>query len=268
MQDLHDFMRSLVRHNIETVLGSIGPDAVSLWTSDQEERGNAIDSIAVRIISLKTFTNKYICKTLELTTVDLLRKVGRPNPKPRPKEVLSDEEVERLLAVFDQETFEDIRDRALIATLVATGLRRSAVRLLPLSSYDRVSGEFTVEEKGNVVRLGRLGDRPRKYMRAYLARRPERAKTDQLWVTERGTGLGNSGMEMIMRRAKKRSGITRVHAHLFRHRIAQRAADQGAAVGEIQTLLGHSTPAMARRYAGQALNRQGAKLMVQYSPLG
>jgi integrase len=39
------------------------------------------------------------------------------------------------------------------------------------------------------------------------------------------------------------------------------------AVGEIQTLLGHSTLAMARRYAGQALNRQGAKLMVQYSPL-
>src|SRR5207237_4881016 len=85
------FLRSLVRHNVEAVLGSIAPDAVSLWTSDQEERGNAIDSIAVRIISLKTFTNKYICKTLELTTVDLLRKVGRPKPKPRPKEVLSDE---------------------------------------------------------------------------------------------------------------------------------------------------------------------------------
>ena len=34
-----------------------------------------------------------------------------------------------------------------------------------------------------------------------------------------------------------------------------------------QTLLGHATPAMARRYAGQALNHKGAKLMVQYSPL-
>jgi site-specific recombinase XerD len=268
MQDLHDLLRTLVKHDVEPVRGSIGPDSVSLWTSDQEERGNVVDSIAVRIISLKTFTNKYICKTLELTTADLLRKIRRPNPKPRPKEVLTDAEVEHLLAAFDQETFEDVRDRALIATLVATGLRRSAVRLLPLSSYDRVSGEFTVEEKGNVVRLGRLGERARKYMRAYLARRPERAKTDQLWVSERGEGLGNSGMEMIIRRAKKRSGITRVHAHLLRHGIAPRAADRDAAVGEIQTLLGHSTPAMARRYAGQALNRQGAKLMVQYSPLG
>jgi integrase/recombinase XerD len=234
---------------------------------DQEERGNAVDSIAVRIISLKTFTNNYIRKTLELTTVDLLRKVSRPNPKPKPRQVLTDAELEQLLAVFDRETFEDVRDRALLATLMATGLRRNAVRLLPLSSYDRVSGEFTVEEKGHVVRLGRLGERAKKYMRAYLARRPERARTDQLWVTERGTGLTNSGLEMVMRRAKKRSGITRVNAHLFRHGIAQRAADLGAAVGEIQTLLGHATPAMARRYAGQALNRQGAQLMVEYSPL-
>jgi len=72
---------------------------------------------------------------------------------------------------------------------------------------------------------------------------------------------------MVIRRAKKRSGITRVSAHLFRHSIAQRAADHGALSGEIQTMLGHATPAMARRYAGQALNRQGAQLMVQYSPL-
>lgn len=49
---------------------------------------------------------------------------------------------------------------------------------------------------------------------------------------------------------------------------AARAADQGADIGTIQTLLGHTTAAMARRYAGQALDRQGARLMVQYSPVG
>jgi integrase len=50
--------------------------------------------------------------------------------------------------------------------------------------------------------------------------------------------------------------------------MAQRAADKGADVGTIQTLLGHKTAAMARRYAGGALDRQGARLMVQYSPIG
>ena len=56
--------------------------------------------------------------------------------------------------------------------------------------------------------------------------------------------------------------------HLFRHGMAQHAADQDADIGTIQTLLGHKTAAMARRYAGQALDRQGARLMVQYSPIG
>jgi len=82
MQDLRDFLRSLKKHEMEPVLGSLTPATVSLWTGDQEERGNVVDSIAVRVISLKTFTNKYICKTLELTNVDLLRKVSSLNPKP------------------------------------------------------------------------------------------------------------------------------------------------------------------------------------------
>jgi len=187
MQDLRDFLRSLKKHEMEPVLGSLTPATVSLWTGDQEERGNVVDSIAVRVISLKTFTNKYICKTLELTNVDLLRQVSRLNPKPKARDVLSDSEIEHLLAVYDGDTFEEVRDRAILATLAVTGLRRSAVRMLPLSSYDRVTGEFTVLEKGNVVRSGRLGERAKKYMRVYLARCPERAGIDQLWLTERHT---------------------------------------------------------------------------------
>jgi site-specific recombinase XerD len=111
MQDLRDFLRSVEKHEMEAVLGSVTPASVSLWTGDQEERGNVVDSIAVRVISLKTFTSKYVWKTLELTNVDLLRKVARPNPKPKPRNVLTDAEIEHLLAVYDGDTFEEVRDR-------------------------------------------------------------------------------------------------------------------------------------------------------------
>lgn len=87
-------------------------------------------------------------------------------------------------------------------------------------------------------------------------------------MTGRGELLSNGGFTMVIRRARKRSGITRMHAHLFRHGMAQHAADNGADNGTIQTLLGHRSPAMSRRYAGEALNRQGARLMVQFSPIG
>ncbi len=268
LQDLEDFLRALVKHGIAPVLGSVTPDAVSVWTADQEARGNAPDSIAVRVISLKTFTNKYVHKTLELTTVDLLRKVARPTPKPKPRQGLTDEELERLIALYDRDTFEDVRDRAILVTLAATGLRRSAVRTLGASSYDRISGGFQVWEKGDVERLARLSPKANKAVREYVARRPRHATTEQLWVTAEGEPLSDGGFGMILRRAKRRSGMGRLHAHLFRHSIAQRAARAGAKAGEIQTLLGHRTQVMARRYAGEALNAQGAELMVQYSPIG
>ncbi len=72
---------------------------------------------------------------------------------------------------------------------------------------------------------------------------------------------------MVFRRAKRRGGIPR-DAHLLRHGKAHYAADRDVPVKEIQTMLGHKTPAMARRYAGRALHRQGARLMAQYSPIG
>ena len=48
LQDLDDFVRSLERHEIEVVLGSVSPDAVNLWIADQEERGNSPHSVAGR----------------------------------------------------------------------------------------------------------------------------------------------------------------------------------------------------------------------------
>jgi site-specific recombinase XerD len=131
-----------------------------------------------------------------------------------------------------------------------------------------VTGEFKVREKGDVERSARLSPKAQRFVREYLARRPRKVTTSQLWVTERGEPLSYWGGHMVVRRARQRSGIERLHAHLFRHGIAQHAADKGADIGTIQTLLGHKTAAMARRYAGEALDRQGARLMVQYSPIG
>jgi site-specific recombinase XerD len=199
----------------------------------------------------------------------LLRKVARPNPALQPRQVLAPEELDSLLAAYDRDTFEDVRDRAMMATFAATGLRFDAVRTLALGSYHRVTGEFKVHEKGEKgERTARLSPKAQRFMREYLARRPRNASTGQLWVTERGAPLSYWGGHMVVRRARARSGIARLHAHLCRHGMAQHAADNGADIGTIQTLLGHKTAAMAPRYAGQALDRQGAQLMVQYSTVG
>src|SRR5262249_37380652 len=154
-----------------------------------------------------------------------------------------------------------------LAVLAATGLRLSAVRTMRIDDYDRVTGEFKVHEKGDEDRPALVDGRARRYLNQYLARRPKHSTAEQLWVTEEGVALRYWGAFSAMRRDKNRSAIARVHAHLFRHGIAHRAADQGAHPGEIQLLLGHSSTAMARRYTGSAAKRQGARLMPQYSPI-
>lgn len=266
-QTLEDFIRSLERHGVAPVLGELTPDNVALWQRDQEARDNSPHSIASRVYALKVFSNKFVFRTLELTTVDLLRKVERPSPKLTEPEVLSLEEHQLLLDAYDRDTFEDVRDRAFLAVLAATGLRLSAVRTMRLEDYDRVTGEFKVHEKGDEDRPALVDGRARRYLNQYLARRPRDSSAEQLWVTEDGKPLSYWGAYSLMRRAKKRTGIERVHAHLFRHGIAHRAADQGAHPGEIQLLLGHASTAMARRYTGSAAKRQGARLMPQYSPI-
>jgi hypothetical protein len=63
-----------------------------IWRSNPERGGNSPHSITGRVISLKVFANHFIHTALGLTTVDLLRKVARPNPKLPPRQVLTQDE--------------------------------------------------------------------------------------------------------------------------------------------------------------------------------
>ena len=121
---------------------------VARWLTDREERSASPSTIRGRIIGLKVFMNLFIYQQLQLTTLDLLRKMVRPDEPQMQKEVLTDDEREQLLASIDGDTHEDARDRAIMAVFMATGMPFTAVRMLPLSNYDRVTGEFTTVETG------------------------------------------------------------------------------------------------------------------------
>jgi propanediol dehydratase large subunit len=103
-------------------------------------------------------------------------------------------------------------------------------------------------------------------MRAGLARRPESAKSDQLWVIgarQAPNQLGSRDDHAPWQEAQRHRAIARAPRQAWDRSAS---ADLGAAVGEIGTLAQAEYAGHARRYAGQALNRQGAQLMVQDSP--
>jgi site-specific recombinase XerD len=246
--------------------GSLTPATVNRWVQERRERGLSEDGIATHLIALKVFTNKYLQKELELTTVDLLRKVPRIAPPERPAQVLSEQERERILGCFDGASYEDARNRALVACYMATGLRFKEVLNLRVDDVDRIRGDVTVTAKGGRVRPARLSQRALKYLREYLRLRP-RADSDRLWLAATGEPLAYTGGQEVFRKLKKRSGIARLKSHLLRHGFAQAALAKGAHPGMVQEMLGHSTPTMTRRYLGWAKQEEAAKQMPEFSPI-
>lgn len=262
---LRSFYRFLEGRGEPPVLGSVTPANAQGWVTNQRERGLAEDGIATSLIALKAFTNRYIRHHLELTTDDLLRKVSRIKRPERPKEMLTEAEIDAVLTSLDRGNFNDVRDRAMLKVFLSTGLRfRSVVEEMTVSGLDRVSGDFAVNTKGNRVQLCKLSPGALKEVRRYLAMRGS-PTTDRLWVTDEGKPLTYWGAQSLFRRLKERSGVKRLHAHLCRHTVAQNALLKGAGRAEVQDILGHKTDAMARKYAGTVRQVVAAQNMARYA---
>lgn len=261
---LTDFIRSLERHGDPTTLSSVTPAAVNRWVAEQRERGLAEEGIASALSALKVFTRRYVMEYLEYTTSDLLRKVPRFTPPEKPYEALTDEEQEALLDTYDRPTYEDTRNRAFVAVLLATGLRLSELLTARYRDLDRLTAELLVVGKGNRERTVGLSERAMKELRRYLRIRPE---GEALFLTADGRPISMWGGQSIFRKLKAKSGVKRVHAHLLRHNFAQKALRNGAERGVLQDVLGHATPVMTNRYLGNERKRQAAQVMKTLAPI-
>jgi site-specific recombinase XerD len=275
---LLNFQRSLELHGDPDVLSSLTPFAVERWiadcragsihTNDRRQHGpRREDTIGSMLAALKAFSHKYVFRHLEMTHRDLLERVERYEPTPPVKQGLSAEELERALGCYDDQTYEDLRDRAMIAIYAASGLRFMEVLRLDVMMVDPYSGWVKTLGKGNRERIVRVGERALKYLRAYLRRRTAGDGCGALWTTYKGTRLSYGGGQIVFRRLRRRSGITIAHAHRFRHTWAQTALRKGAERALVQDAMGWSSDAMVRRYGGWVRSQTAAEAMPRFAPI-
>ena len=178
----------------------------------------------------------------------------------------SQEDVLRLLAWCDPSTHKGARDRALILVLLDTGLRASELCNLDLEEVDFETGRMHISHgKGNKQRVVRFGDEARRaiqhYLEGFRGRGPGR-----LFLTCRGQSLCRTALRTIFQRLGQKASLTNVHPHRFRHTFATWAIEQQAREIDVQTLLGHSTPAMLRRYTATYDAEKAAQAHVLFSP--
>lgn len=132
------------------------------------------------------------------------------------------------------------RDRALIVTLLDTGVRASELANLLIGDYDSKSGRLHVRQgKGGKDRHVFLGQSGQRVLWRYLNTRKGTRAGDPLFATRENTPLNRGALLLLIKRLAERAQVPHADVHRFRHTFAVNFLRNGGNVLELQRLLGH-----------------------------
>lgn len=178
--------------------------------------------------------------------------------------VLSESEIEALLAAPDPSTPEGLRDRALFETMYSSGLRVSEVAGLSLGQVDLAGSVVRPFGKGSKERVVPLGAVAREALERYIqSGRPalENGQTPSgaLFLSARGRPLSRHQVWTLIKFYAKKAGIAKeITPHTLRHSFATHLLAHGADIRAIQEMLGHASVATTQRYAKVDIARMRA----------
>ena len=199
-----------------------------------------------RIISgIRTFY-KY-CLLEDISKVDPTTLLEAPKLKRALPDVLSFEEIEKIISEIDLSTPEGTRNKAILETMYSCGLRVSEVVNLKLSQLYLDVGFIRVMGKGNKERLVPIGNSAIKYILIYKNtirshQTIQSGEEDILFLNRRGKRLSRVMIFLIIKDLTKKAGIKKnISPHTFRHSFATHLVEGGADLRAVQEMLGHES---------------------------
>ncbi len=183
-----------------------------------------------------------------------------PRSPARLPEVLSRDEVTRLLSQPRGAAPAAHRDRALLETMYACGLRASEAIGLELSDVDLDAGVLRARGKGSKERLVPIGSKAVESLRIYIDRARPRLvgirDERRVFVNHRGTGLSRQGLYKIVQRHAAAAGLAhRMSPHTLRHTFATHLLAGGCDLRSLQEMLGHADIATTQIYTHLSADR-------------
>lgn len=246
-KDLEHFSNFLSAKNSDNIKDLTEKD---LWEflEKRKNAGMASSTLCRNVIALKVFfrflkREGYVIesKALYLESPRLWQLIP---------EVLTPEEVDLLLACPSGNTSADIRARAILELLYASGLRVS--ELCTLSLYDVDDKFVRVKGKGGKERLVPVGSKALEAIDLYLSGPREQFQSEQekhLFLSAKGKPLDRITIWRLIKRLGKKAGITKsISPHTLRHSFATHLLERGADLRVIQDFLGHSNIQTTDRY--------------------
>jgi len=199
-----------------------------------------------RLISgVKAFFRYLIMEDLrDDNPAELLETPRLPQKLP---DTLSKEEINQILNSIDLSEPSGTRNRAILETLYASGLRVSELVNLKISMIYEDEGFLRVIGKGNKERLVPIGKEALKFIKIYRDEirshmTVKKEHSDTLFLNRRGSGLSRVSVFTIVKDTARTAGITKnISPHTFRHSFATHLVENGADLRAVQEMLGHES---------------------------
>jgi len=252
--DLQQFGAYLARRDLDPL--RIGrtelADFVSeLARGDDDRRALAPATLQRKIACLRSFYRHL--RREQLIDHDPALELRTPRPRARLPKVLTRDEVARLLAQPRGASAGALRDRALLETMYACGLRASEAIALELSELDLEAGILRARGKGSKERIVPIGGKAIDSLGSYLEKgRPRLVglrEEPHVFVNQRGAGLTRQGLYKIVQGHARRAGLAdRMSPHTLRHTFATHLLAGGCDLRSLQEMLGHADIATTQIY--------------------
>lgn len=245
-------------------LGERGMDSVSEVTVTNlkefvdylKKSGLKTATISRNIAAIKAFYH-YLFKE-KMVEEDISDGIHAPRVERKLPEIMSMEEAVRLVEQPDGDTPKELRDRAMLELLYATGIRVSELVNLKLSDVNMQMGVLVCKD-GNRERMIPFGNKAKmalfKYLEKGRAAMLLQYETEELFVNCSGQAMSRQGFWKLIKAYAKKAGIEAdITPHTLRHSFAAHLVENGADLRSVQEMLGHCDIATTQVYASLSNN--------------
>lgn len=252
------YYSSTIEHmlsKIQTPIRKITTEIMREYLVDYQKQRNCskttVDNIRRNISSFFSWLEEedYILKSP-------MRRIHKIKTKSVVKEVISDEEVEKL-----RDNCSTLRDLAIIDLLYSTGIRVGELVRLNIADIDFESRECIVFGKGDKERRVYFDAKTKIHLKEYIDSREDNNSALFVSLNAPYNRLKISGVEIRLRQLGRRLKLKAIHPHKFRRTMATRAIDKGMPIEQVQKILGHSQIDTTMQYA--IVNQNNVKISHQ-----
>ena len=228
----------------------VTPISLNSYILYLEKEGFSISTVSRNVASMKAYFHYAFGR--RLIEKDPTRTIKAPHIEKRVPGVLTQEQVTRLLEQPSRNTAKGIRDKAMLELLYATGIRVSELIGLKLSDVNlKLSFLFCTEQ--NRQRTVSFGNKAKAALEAYLQHGRQALVAEEtqqaLFVNCAGKPMSRQGFWKILKSYQEKAGIEKdITPHTLRHSFAVHLLENGADLGSLQELMGHSDISSTQMY--------------------